>query len=274
MKYTLNDVMARVNQVLNYPSISYEDIYHFFDQAIAELNTSLRIGVPNVSEMVSEHTFTITERGDVVRLTSRPGNDTRIPRYSTLEEAPSDGKTVDHIYVCGDSFFNRKFYKWDGSKWVETHHLYAIYVDYASKNIEKLAYSAVAISSEIAIWVPIDYENVEEFDLQDYLTTDWWTLFVIPYVCFKFAVRNGDDGALFSDEFTQGFQQLQSSYHVPSEVELRYVAGHPAYAQLVQDNATNLTLKVKTRAITKSMRVGTSVRASYGGFYDVGGWGL
>lgn len=272
MKYTLNDCIARVNQVLNYPSLSYEDIYHFFDQAIAELNTSLHIGLPSVSEMVSEHTFTISERGDVVRLTTRPGNSDHITHLTEKPTAKIEG--TDHVYVCGNSFFERKFYKWNGTEWVETHHLYAIFVEYGDTNIAKFAYSAVAISTELAVWVPVDYENVEEFDLQTYLPTEWWTLFIIPYVCFKFAVRNGDSGELFSDEFTQGFQQLQSSYHVPSDVVLRDAAGHPAYLELIKENIANLTVKVKTRAITKAMRVGTGIGATYGGFYESGGWGI
>lgn len=273
MKYTLNDCMARVNQVLNYPSLSYEDIYHFFDQAIAELNTSLHTDIPSVSEMVSEHTFTISERGDVVRLSERPGSSTSVPSASTKPtDAPTNG--VNYIYVCGDRFSERKFYKWNGTEWVESHHLYAIFVDYSAANIAKQAYNAVPISKELAIWVPVDYENLEEFDFQIYLPTEWWTLFIIPYVCFKFAVRNGDDGRLFSDEFTQGFQQLQTSYHVPSNVRLSAVAGHPAYHDLVKKNIANLTLRVKTRAITKDMRVGNSIQATYGGFYEAGGWGI
>lgn len=272
MKYTLNDCIARVNQVLNYPSLSYEDIYHFFDQAIAELNTSLHTAIPNVSEMVSEHTFTISERGDVVRLTSRPGNCSAIAHYTEKPTEKIDG--VDHVYVCNDKFFERQFYKWNGVEWVETPRLYAMFVDYGSTDVTKLAYSAVAISTKLAVWVPVDYENIEEFDLQMYIPTEWWTLFIIPYVCFKFAVRNGDNGELFSDEFTQGFQQLQSSYHVPSSVVLRDVAGNPAYVELVKENIANLTLKVNTRAITKSMKVGTSIGATYGGFYESGGWGI
>lgn len=272
MKYTLNDCIARVNQVLNYPSISYEDVYHFFDQAIAELNTTLHIDVPSVSEMVSEHTVTISEKGDIVRLVERPGSSSSLPHYTSVPDAKIDG--VDHIYVCGDKFFERKFYKWNGAAWVETSHLYALFVDYGTSEIVKLAYSAVAISTTLAVWVPVDYENIEEFDLQTYLPMEWWTLFIIPYVSFKFAVRNGDDGALFSDEFTQGFQQLQTSYHIPNKVSLKDVAGHPAYLNLVKENIANLTIKVNTRAITKGMRVGASIHANYGGFYASGGWGI
>lgn len=266
MKFTLNDCITRINQVLNYPSVSYEDIYHFFDQAIAELNTSLYTDIPNVSEMRSENTFTISEKGNVVRLTTKTST---IPRAAVL---PDSNNAEGYIYVCEDGkFVNRAFYVWDGG-WVKVNHLYGLYVDYA--NNVKYAYEATALNTATAEWIPVEYETVSDFELTDYLPMEWWTLFIIPYVCFKFAIRDGDSGEVFSDEFAQGFQQLQNSYHVPSTVRLSQVAGHPAYATLVKENIYDLTKSVNTRAITKSMKLGTSVRATYGGFYESGGWGV
>ena len=58
---TLSDCINRINQVLNYPSVGYVDIRHFFDQAIAELNTTFRIGLPLVSQMVEERKLNIQE---------------------------------------------------------------------------------------------------------------------------------------------------------------------------------------------------------------------
>lgn len=271
MKYTLNDCLARINQVLNYPAVGYEDVYHFFDQAIAELNTNLRIALPSVSEMRSEHTFDITEQENIVRLTERPDNVTIIPYYDTDLPAngPESGKG-EGAYVCNGSFSDRAFYRWDGAKWNRVDKLYGIFFNDDDWSLR--TYIAVPITTTVAVWTPVDRTHIEEFDLTDYLPVDWWTLFVIPYVCFKFSVRNGDSGELFADEFTQGYQQLQSSYHVPNVVVLTTVAGKPAYTEIVKQNINNLNIPVFTRAIYESMRVGNGIPSIYGGFYEAGDW--
>ena len=78
MKFTLNDCMARINQVLNYPAVDYEDVYHFFDQAIAELNTNLRIALPSVTDMRLENTLDVVNQEGLIRLTTEPTNTTVI----------------------------------------------------------------------------------------------------------------------------------------------------------------------------------------------------
>ena len=268
MKYTLNDCMSRINQALNYPAVAYEDVYHFFDQAIAELNTNLRIALPSVSEMRAEHTFDVLEQeSNIVRLTTLPGDDVSIPHYKSIDKAPEKGD--GGVYVCGDSFSDRAFYKWDGDTWNRVDKLYAIYVTYSDIQ----TYIAVPITKTCAVWAPVNQTHCEEFDLTEYLPMDWWTLFIIPYVCFKFSVRNGDSGELFSDEFTQGYQQLQSSYNVPNSVLLATVAGRPAYTELVKQYIGNLgNTMVFTRAIYEDMRVGNGISSVYGGFYEIGDW--
>ena len=272
MKITLNDCISRVNQVLNYPAVAYEDIYHFFDQAMYEINTSLKIALPSVSEMREEHTFDITEQDSLVRLFTLPDNASVIPYYSEVPTAaPTEGLS-EGIYVCDGTYASRAFYKWDGHNWIQVPKLYAIYL---TPDNTLRTYVAVAITSAVAVWTPVDKIHHDDFDLTEYLPADWWTLFIIPYVCFKFAVRNGDSGELFADEFTQGFQQLQSCYSVPNSVRLSDVAGKPAYAELVRQHLHNLGgTMVFTRAIYDNMRVGNGIQPVFGGFYDAGDWRL
>lgn len=267
MKFTIDDCISRINQVLNYPSLTYGDVYHFFDQAISELNTSLRIALPSVTEMLDEHTFNITEHENVIRLTTLPGASDCVTHYQTEDELPTDG-SVKAAYVC-KQFGNRAFYVFDGS-WRKVDKLYAIYVNGSAYD----AFVAVPLSSTMAVWAPTNVKTVTEFDLVEYMPLDWWILFMIPYVCFKFAVRNGDSGELFRDEFTQGFQQLQTSYTVPNTVKLYTVAGRSAYKNDVESYASNLNTDVPTRAIYSYMRLKDSTMPIYGGFYETGGWGL
>lgn len=269
MKFTLTDCLARINQVLNYPAVAYEDIYHFFDQAISELNTNLRIALPSVSEMRSEHTFYVTEQEGLIRLTSAPTSETTIKHYAVKPDSRSEDDG-DGIYVCGDSIADRKFYKWSGTDWEEVPALYGMYVNATALE----TYISVPINKTLAVWTPVSKEHVSEFDLTEYLPVDWWTLFILPYVCFKFAVRNGDSGELFVDEYTQGYQQLQCSYNVPNTVRLNTVAGMPAYKELVKRNINNLGITVFTRAIYENMRVGNGIASIYGGLYETGGWGI
>lgn len=270
MKFTLNECLARINQVLNYPAVSYEDIYHFFDQAIEELNTSLKIALPPVSEMVDENTFDITEQENLIRLIAVPAGPTGV--VEAVTEIPEGFSEPTFRYFCKpNDFSSRAFYKWNGYEWVQFDKIYGMYVDATGSDS---AYTLVPISSTQAVWAPVDVKRIQEFDLTEYLPKSWWTLFIIPYVCFKFAVRNGDSGELFADEFTQGFQQLQSSYSVPNTVTVNSVAGKLAYKDIVKEHLHHLGARVATRAIFDNMRVGTGIHSVFGGFYETGGWGI
>ena len=257
MKFTISDCLSRINQALNYPAIFYEDVSHFFDQAIAELNTSLRIALPTVTEMRLENTFKLSEAPNTVVVDSE---------YVTnaLPTAENDSGVY---YRVGDSLIENCFYIRKNGVWTPVDSVNAI-----TKNGK--GYTAIAVDS-YAVWREIPIESVKEFSLTNYLTTDWIILFLIPYVCFKFAVRNGDNGALFSDEFTQGFQQLQTSYNVPNEIALNTVAHLPAYREIVKENITALNKKVFTRAITPEMRVTNAIKVVYGdNLFDKGGWDI
>lgn len=271
MKFTLNECLARINQVLNYPAVSYEDIYHFFDQAIEELNTNLRIALPTVSEMVSEHTFDISSQNNTVRLSNLPTAEViyAVSTIPTSEDVPI-GPNDTYRYYCTSEFSSRKFYKWNGTDWDAWDAIYGVYV------LDGVItyYKTVPINSREALWGPVDTNALQDFDLTEYLPISWWTLFIIPYVSFKFAVRNGDDGNLFADEFTQGFQQLNTSYNIPNTVALKDVAGKEAYKSLVKENLDNLNKRVYVRAIFDDMRVNTGIQSVFGGFYQSGGWGV
>ena len=274
MKFTLNDCMQRINQILNFPSVTYEDIYHFFDHAIAELNTILKIALPPVSEMVSNNTLDISLQENTVLLTSVPTNASPIRHVTTVptgDPTEADPALSTYCFYTGDTLADNKFYIWSAAKneWRSYNSLYGVYFGAGTKT----TYVATPVAAS-AFWVATPSSRTLDFDLCDYLTMDWWTLFVIPYVCFKFAVRNGDDGSLYSTEFTQGLQQLQTCYDVPNFVSLNRVAGNPVYTKIVKDNINNLSKTVPTMAITKDMRVGNAIRAVFSNEFSVGGWGI
>ena len=268
MKFTVSDCISRINQALNYPALSYIDVSHFFDQAIAELNTTLRIALPTVTEMISEHTFKVSDSENAIVLTTDPTSNPIIKVIESESELPEDGSDkIVYLVEPADLLYNT-FYIFK-EEWVPVKQAYGIVSGTGA------AFETVVVSRSQAFWKSIPYEKVEEFSLTDYLTTDWIILFLIPYVCFKFSVRNGDNGALFSDEFTQGFQQLQTSYNVPNTVVLKDVAHVPVYKEQVLKNLANLHKSVTTRAITEDMRVPNGIRPIFGrGLFERGGWGV
>lgn len=272
MKLTLNDCMFRMNQSLNYPSIIYEEVSHFFDQAISELNTSLRISIPSVTEIVRKNTFRVSDQPNLVVLRETPET-AKFHHFASASLLPTDGKadgvSINYAYVCSNYWTERSFYKFDGDVWTKYDNLYGIYVNGGSN----VAYSAVPVDKSTAMWVKIADNSVTEFDLCEYLPFSWWTLFVLPYVCFKFSVRNGDSGELFREEFVQGFQQLQTSYSIPNTVPLATVVGKPAYSNYIITNS-NISERVPTQAVYESMRIVDSILPIYGGFYETGGWGI
>lgn len=278
MNFTIADCMSRINQALNYPALSYEDVSHFFDQAISELNTILRISLPSVTEMRTENTFKVTDSPYCVALTTSPATSLTIPITETdLSARPSE--IYDHenkaiavkvaYYIDSDDYTNNTLCVKRSGVWVPTEKVYGFYAENSSGC---QTYAAVTVGYDNAYWVEIPNESVAKFSLTDYLPTDWIILFIIPYVCFKFAVRNGDNGALFSDEFTQGLQQLQTAYNVPNFVELSKVAHLSAYKDLVKANLNDLRKQVGTRAITESMKVPNGIGKTYFSVLDSGGW--
>ena len=275
MNFTISDCMSRINQALNYPSISYEDVSHFFDQAISELNTILHTAIPTVTEMRIEHTFKVNESPNAVAMSSVPSYVPKAYVYDGSDmhnNVGGDGDIdpTEHTIVYliqGDFGFEHSLYIYKNNSWTKTDKAYLIVTG-------GTAYEAIVISNTDATYVEIPINTVTDFSLTEYLPVDWLILFLIPYVCFKFSVRNGDNGALFSDEFTQGLQQLQTSYSVPSSVQLKGVAHLTTYKSDVSANLHNLSKKVPTKVITTDMRIPSGVHPVYGNIYDHGGWGI
>ena len=259
---TFSECISRINQTLNYPAYTYADISHFFDQAISELNTTFKIGLPLVSQMVQERTVNVHELPNLVILNAEPNG------VSDFESFPKDPAQRDtaKAYYDADS---RLFYKYNvlNDTWETYPSMYGIFLTETSREY----YEASRLWSSAA-WFPLDTARLNDFALDIYMPDDWTIMFLIPYVCFKTAVRDGMSGAMYQEEFIQGFQQLQTSYDVPNFVQLSTVAHLPAYTDIVKQNLNNLNIKVPVRAVYDSMKVGNAILPEYSNFYTEGGW--
>lgn len=286
MKFTLADCVEKINQVLNYPSVAYSDISYFFDQAISELNTELHIGLKPISEIYKNSTFKVEDLGDFIYLSEAPvGNLDKIYLESDETHKNDDVllviKNQNNANDTFDDVSVIKYRVYKDSEYKETERLFGMYARYVTDEngkptgeIQRELYQTVTVGTW-AYWTPYAIVPDVELDLTEYLAYDWIILFLIPYVCFKYAVRNGDSGALYAEEFQQGFQQLNKSYEVPSFVNLTTQAGKKAYKEDVLTNIDNLNVNIPTRAIYENMKVARVIQATYGNnMYDTGGWGV
>lgn len=267
---TFSECITRINQVLNYPAFTYSDLAHFFDQAIAELNTTFRIGLPLVSTMVHERKIDVQGLPNLVLITDDPtGTPVDFPALPPSLEARDTTKAYYN-------FDNNRIYKFDtlSDKWVAYSEMYGIHIDDSNNRI--LYKSILMPLLSAAVWSRVDESRLNDFDLNVYLPDDWVILFLIPYVCFKVAVRDGASGSLYREEYVQGFQQLQTSYDVPNFVNLVDVAHLPAYTPCVKTGLqTNLNVQIPTRAVFDSMKIGNAVSPEYSARYTTkGGWGF
>lgn len=254
--FTLSDCVSRINQILNYPSVTYEDISHFFDQAIAELNTTLHTSIPTVSEMLDE--------------VPEPNYTPLVKMTSISDKIPSEQPESDYGGVYYYDISLQCFRVMEADGWHNYDQIYGMMPGNTSVQL----YVSVVVASALGevYWTPV-VKSDEDLVLTNYLPTDWIILFLIPYVCYKYSIREGMDPGVFSEEMTQGFQQLQESYDVRETVRLSNVAGKYAYTKQVEENLPDLNKDVPTRAIYDSMKVRRAVNATYRDFYD-GGWGL
>lgn len=262
MTLTLSDCIERINQALDYPALEYNDISHYFDQAISELNSTLRIGLRPITQLLAESEFVLNGMPNVVALDSYPTSANLIPCY----DAEVDAASNSYYYNTYKQLYGVKI----ANKWNYYNTLYAICNDEPGTNIFTAAY----YNDELVMWTGYEYNATDALDLTEYLPVDVIILFIIPYVCFKFTVRDGGDGQLFREEFIQGFQQIQTSYDIPNTVRLATVAGKKAYTEDVKSHVDNLNVMVPVRAIYDSMKIGNAIMPEYGGFYENGGWGL
>ena len=259
MVLTLSDCIERINQALDYPAVEYTDISHYFDQAISELNSTLRIGIKPISHILKYYKADIYKAGNVVAITESEAM-SKIPTEAT------DG--INYYYDSTTRRFGIR--KNDGFEFYSS--IYAYIPNNTS--LEVRTYKAVYFSENNIYWGVYDADPVNTLDLTEWLPVDVIILFVIPYVCNKFAIRGGGSGSIFREEFVQGFQQIQTSYDIPNFVNLVTVAGKKAYNEDVEFNIKNLNVNVPVRAIYDNMKIGNAVQPEYGGMYDGGGWGF
>lgn len=261
--FTIADCISQINQALNYPSLTYEDISLYLDQAIAEINTNLHIGLRSFSHLISYKKNNKNYIENMIILDSIPTESTTVP-VSTEEVALS--RNSPYFYNSNSKQFGILDTATNTYKYYPD--LFAVY----NNGIKPTIYKATILSTYLIMWIENSQDNPLNINLLDYLPEEWIILFIVPYVCFKYAVRDGGTGGAFSDEFSQGYSQLIAAYNVPSFVFLPTVADLPAYTEDVKDNLPCLNVKVPTRAIFDTMKNDRVVMRTGRDFYDRGGW--
>ena len=265
MTMTLSDCIERINQALDYPAVEYADISHYFDQAISELNSTLRIGIKPISYILKNYTSDVKPENTVMISSSELSN---IQSFQNADAI--DGTYTKSYYYDIDK---RQFgIKNSAGKYVYYNDIYGCVVYADSPKVD--TYRAVVLTATTVYWAAYNTDSLNTLDLTEWLPVDVIILFLIPYVCNKFSIRDGGIGNVFREEFTQGFQQIQTSYDIPNYVNLVSVAGKKAYTEDVNANLENLNINVPTRAIYDSMKIGNAIHPTYGGFYEGGGWGF
>lgn len=267
MKVTMNDIMNKVNQALNYPAISFNDVSHFFDMAISDLNTSLHTSLKPITHVIdvnrqseSQHAKEATviidsEVADGIKsYHGLPPDDQKIPYYYDLDKTG-----IDKLGIR----------QYDGTyKYFET--IYGVKVDTETGDTKR--YQSFDAGSERIVWIKDRNEDPLNINMLEFLPADWITLWLIPYVCFKYSSRDGGTATTFAEEYTQGFQQLQNAYDIREKVFLAKQAGRLAYKEDIEAHLPNLNIFCPTRAIYEHMKHGRAVAAKYGSMYDPGGW--
>lgn len=246
MKFS--EVITYINQALNYPSATVGDLQLFINQAIAELNTELKISLPSIEKMKADLISTLSAKPNIFTTT----DSTYVSKLIKSDTDPISYNSTSNTFKHKD---------------LDTEYEDYYYIDIS--NGTPVYYKTNPLA-DAAMWIVIDPFDI---DMSEYLPDDWIYLFVIPYVCYKYSVRDGDTGVLFSEEFSQGYTQLRNSYGIPSKVRLFKVAHLPAYRHLVTED--NLNTLVYTRAITDDMKLNEQTYAEHDTFYNhKGGWGV
>jgi len=263
--FTTNKFTDYVNQALNYPAISFDDIRLFLDQAISEINTELHTSIANITKMEEDAKHEVENLPNLVILES---SDLGVPIVSSSEEPTSDFpkfyyNTTTKLYYI---------YNTETSAYsVGYSYLVGVYLNNGNPTYYK---TGNILASDVKYWYLDKYTCPTDVDLENYFTTDWITLFLVPYVCYKYSIRDGDTGRLFNEEFAQGFSQLRKSYNVPFQVILSTVAHLFAYRDDVTHHLPKLNRWVPTRAITANMKNPSVVNIISNSFYDRGGFGI
>ena len=270
MSYKLSQFITALNAALNYPAITYDDVALYIDMCIGEINTTLHTTIRSVREcreLLKERI--LSENAPIVLATEPTGNNASVP---ITDDANEPSLNAWQYWDVADENYH-KFVHVDSIGNIDRVQT-ALFGVYTSEGVPK-TYEAHAYSSALCLWIASD--GYADLDLSDYLTEDWISLFLIPYVCFKYTVRDGGVASTFAEEMEQGFQQLQETYDVPEDVVLSKVAGMPAYHADVKwclEHGESLGRRCPTRAITEDMKHPRAIGAQFGSVYDAGGWGL
>lgn len=258
--FTTNKFADYVNMALNYPAISFDDIRLFLDQAISEINTELHTSIPDVDTMEHDAKKAVEDMPNLIMLTEPESN----RQIDSLVSPPSSGR----IYY---DLSKEMYGVYENDTWNYYGTLYGFRL---INGIPTYYVAGQILASNIRAWYIDNLTNPSNIDLENYFTDDWIKLFLVPYVAFKYSVRDGDTGRLFNEEFAQGFQQLRHSYNIPFQVILAAVADKFAYKDDVIKNLPNLNKWVLTKAITVEMKNPQGVNATFRDFYDIGGFGI
>lgn len=262
--HTLTQFMNEINAALNYPALSYPDVSLFLDQAVAELNTTLHTGLRSISECIRLFESKHAPNAGVVSLGAALPTDA----FPTSSDGTlGDGQAYARVLSSSASHPKEFAYR-DGAEVKYSKQLLGIVSSAGMPSY----FSAVAYSDSACVWVAA--ENPHILDLNEYFDDDWIMLWLIPYVCFKYTVRDGGVASTFAEEMQQGFQQLQESYDVPDSYTISERAGEFAYDEDLDEHSDDLTARVKIRALKGYMKHGRTLNAEYGSMFDAGGFGI
>ena len=263
---TLNTFIEYINKALNYPAIKFVDVDMFINMAISELNTTLHISMPSIEkQMEIFKQYSAKEEYTEVVLK----NDPLDPTYSDIL-CVEEGEIVPTTTPFYFNLTDRHYYVYKratGNYERQKGFLRGIYV---RDGIPEFYNSASTVSE--AYWVSV--EEIDDFEMSHFLPDEWVLLWMVPYACFKYTVRDGGTAQTFAEELQQGFQQLQETYNIPETVILATKSGWLAYADLTKEHLANLNIRVGTRAIYENMKHDRVSNGHYGSMYDSGGFGL
>jgi len=275
MSYRLTELVNALNAALNYPAITYEDVSVYLDMCVSELNTTLHTSMKPFSEYVKRSSERALAENPLVQIANDPsGSEAAVDCVSDAISEVSDGWHYWSERTSRPDLYG-KFVRFASGEPAETRMRLFGYYKASDKPAEM--YEAHVYSPTLCLWVRS--AGFGDVDVTEFLTADWILMFVVPYVCFKYAARDGGVASTFAEEMEQGFQQLQETYDVPASVDLASVKGFPAYRDDVEslEKAGVKSLegvRCGTRAIYEYMKHPRGTNARYGSLYDAGGWGL
>ena len=257
-KLTLAEVLNKINKKLNYPSLSFDDVDVYLDQAISELNTLLHINIDPISVIKEKYVNNVFDKDNIVRLGSNPLTNVNIP-------------TTPGVNNVNDFYYNSQkdeyMIKNTAGEYIAHEIIYGEYIDpttLQSTWVQPFLYGTTPK------WYPSTISDPTSLNVLHFMTLDWWILFVVPYVCAAYAAKDGGNAVLFNDEFAQGFMQLRTNYDIQQRVKLSEVMHLPAYKEIVDEVLNDPkqlidlpNLEVITKAITESMRIPDNLEAKY-----------